>query len=197
MVGEINLVSSSKICSTIFYTRPSFVSSVNMKEYTWYTKKSRHKLTCVFLQTSSRKTCRRPLIRCAFIESRAHCVSFLSKRVQCSSTILMFYSFSSVSSFGLSFLLNSTKRQIDGYPGFGSVASSSGIAEEALVDFPFSICRGIVFIENESTARKIRSRAPRTRVDHGGFGSFAMTPVVVVVAMGRSLRWLDVWLVGR
>lgn len=37
------------------------------------------------------------------------------------------------------------------------------------------ICRAIVFIENESTARKIRSRAPRTRVDHGGFGSFAMT----------------------
>lgn len=79
--------------------------------------------------------------------------------------------------------------------------SSSGTAE-ALVDFPVfifdMICRGIVFIENESTARKIRSRAPRTRVDHGGFGLFAMTPrLVVVVTVGRSLRWLDVRLVGR
>lgn len=60
------------------------------------------------------------------------------------------------------------------------------------------ICPGIVFIENESTARKIRSRAPETRVDHGSLASSVMMaePAVVVV-VGRSLRWLDGWLVGR
>ncbi|CAD1476131.1 unnamed protein product [Heterotrigona itama] len=36
------------------------------------------------------------------------------------------------------------------------------------------ICPGIVFIENESTARKIRSRAPETRVDHGSLASSVM-----------------------
>lgn len=57
------------------------------------------------------------------------------------------------------------------------------------------ICPGIVFIENESTARKIRSRAPETRVDHGSLASSVMMAELVVV--GRSLRWLDGWLVGR
>ncbi|KOX71236.1 hypothetical protein WN51_03470 [Melipona quadrifasciata] len=56
------------------------------------------------------------------------------------------------------------------------------------------ICPGIVFIENESTARKIRSRAPETRVDHGSLASSVMMAELVVV--GRSLRWLDGWLVG-
>ncbi|EZA56641.1 hypothetical protein X777_02245 [Ooceraea biroi] len=67
------------------------------------------------------------------------------------------------------------------------------------------ICRGIVFIENESTAREIRRRPPpRTRADHGGgfIGSFAMMLVVVavmavVVVLGRSLWWLDVWTAGN
>lgn len=138
----VRLILCLKICSTIFYTRPLFASFVDIKDYD--TKKSGHKLTCVSLSLyktlyKSRKT-RCSLIRCAFIELRAHCVSSYCRnrqRVQCSSTILIFYGFSSVSSFGLSFLFNS-KRRIDGYPGLGPMASSSGTAEEALVDFPFS-----------------------------------------------------------
>lgn len=61
------------------------------------------------------------------------------------------------------------------------------------------ICRGIVFIESESTARKIRSRAPRTREWIMEVSALVRDDValMVVVAVGRSLRWLDVWLVGR
>jgi len=141
-----------------------------MKGYN--TKRSEYKQVCVSLQMSSKKI--HPLIE----NSLCHVIlSEPSTSPVTESSSTKFYAFSLVSSFELSFLLNSTKYRIDGILiRIGGVEQGDGWSTRWFPFFIFDmICRGIVFIENESTARKIRSWASRTRVDHGGIGLFAMT----------------------
>ena len=78
-----------------------------MKGYN--TKKSEYKQVCVFLQMSSKKI--HPLIE----NSLCHVIlSEPSTSPVTESSSTKFYAFSLVSSFELSFLLNSTKYRIDG-----------------------------------------------------------------------------------
>lgn len=146
---------------------------------------------------SSRKI--RPLIRRVHqIESSLRLISELP-----TSSILerIFCLFSRFIFRAIGFLLNSTKRRIDGYSDSDRCWAAERLKHSLISRFHirYDLPRHCIHwkrvnrTQDQELGTTNESGSWRLRLVRND----AASVVVVVVTVGRSLRWLDVWLVGR